>query len=114
MAGKKTMIYTITAFEKLTQISTDDNNEVIVLPFPEFGDQRCAGYFTNLDEALDAIQEQSKKLHDYSYNYCIIEEYNDGLFIPTENRYLFKWNNNEFKQIDEPIIMNSVTNFAMG
>lgn len=107
-------IYTITTFEKLTKIEEDSDGNIYVLPFPEFGNKRCAGFFTDINEALETIENDAERLHDYSYDFCIIEEYSDGIFIPTDNRYLFVWRDNKFVQIDEPIIMHTVTNFAMG
>ena len=108
------MIHTVTTFEKITKLETDNTGELFILPYPEFGEIRCAGYYESVEDALLYMNKNSDKLHDGNKEYCIIEEYEEGLFTPTTNRYLFKWNTDHYEQIDEPISINKVTNFAMG
>jgi hypothetical protein len=107
------MIYTLTTFEKITRIEEDSNGRY-TLPFPTFGDRRCVGYFDNIEDALINISESGYELRDHMYDYCIIEEYEQGLFSISSNRYLFKRDGDRYIQVDEPITINKVTNFAMG
>lgn len=111
--GELKMIHTVTTFEKITKIERDSKG-IYILPFPEFGKIHCAGYYTSVEDAINFMNANSEILHDTTNDYCIIEEYDEGLFSTTKNRYLYKWNNNRFEQIDEPISLNKVTNFAMG
>jgi hypothetical protein len=107
------MIHTVTTIEKITKIAQDSTG-VYSLPFPDFGDIHCAGYYNSVEDALYFMNKNSAKLHNNMNEYCIIEEYEEGLFNPTTNRYLFKWTNGKYEQIDEPITIHKVTNFAMG
>ncbi len=107
------MIHTITTFEKITLIE-QDNNGIYVLPYPDFGDIRCVGYYDTIEEALSALYHNANLIHDGTNDYCIIEEYSKGIFTNSTNRYLFKWDKDKYVQIDEPITLNKVTNFALG
>ena len=108
------MIHTITLFEKIT-LMEEDKNGPYVLPFPTFGDIHCVGYYSSIDAAQQAVKLFGNMLYDEMYNYCIIEEYEEGILKHSVNRYLYKWNSDkyEYEQIDEPININKVTNFAM-
>lgn len=97
------MIYTITLIKTIK-----DNFETNL---PEFEDRRCIGYYFSIDEARMAINNISNEQY---YEYCIIEAIPQGCYKYSPNRYLFKWYNNRFMQIDEPKSLHYVTNFAIG
>lgn len=107
------MIHTVTTFEKISKIEQDSKG-IYILPFPEFGDIHCVGYYNTIEDAMKYMNQNSSILHGDSNEYCIIEEYEEGLFSTSKNRYLYKWNKDKYEQIDEPISLNRVTNFAMG
>lgn len=107
------MIHTVTTFEKITKIE-QDNKGIYILPYPEFGDIRCVGYYNTVEDAMNFMNKNSTKLYNGSNNYCIIEEYDEGLFKQPTNRYLFKWFKDKYIQIDEPMSIHKVTCFAMG
>ena len=102
----KTTIYAITMLQKLEQ---DKYSHL-----PDFGDRRCIGYYDNINDALKAINTSCKSMYQNFYEYCIIEEINPGICKYSTNRYLFKWINNKYVQIDEPMLIHRVTNFSMG
>ena len=80
---------------------------------PDFGDRRCVGYYNNLEDAMRAISICN--LHRDSYEYCIIEEIEEGVYKDTPQRWLFKLNEeNEYVQIAEPQIISNVRNFGLG
>ncbi len=104
-------IFTITAIQKI------ENNRINkFLNIPDFGDTRCIGFFQNLDSAISYIAEHPTKIFDTIYKYCIIEQIDEGAYKYSKNRYLYEYNepSNNYNQIDEPIILNKVTNFSMG
>lgn len=107
------MIHTVTTFERITKLDQDEKG-IFILPYPDFGDIHCAGYYNSVEDAMKYMEENSELLYNGSNNYCIIEEYEEGLYKQSTNRYLFKWFGNGYQQIDEPLSINKVTNFAMG
>lgn len=107
------MIHTVTTFERITRLEKDKSG-IYILPYPDFGDIHCAGYYNSIEDAMEYMNKNSAVLHGRTNEYCIIEEYEEGLFQQSVNRYLFKWNIDRYEQIDEPLSINKVTNFAMG
>ena len=101
-------IVTITAFEK---IQVDP-----IAHLPTFGDRRCIGFFSNIENAMEAILINKNTIYNQQYKYCILEEYDEGLFKYCTNRYLFVWSKEKkrYVQIDEPIEIHLVTNFGIG
>ena len=97
------MIFTVTAIKQVKQIKKSR--------FPKCEDVRCLGYTTNLFSTTIAI----KTLANHG-RFIIVEEIPEGFFKYTPNRYVYEWSTetNSYRQIDEPKIFNSITNFAMG
>ena len=102
-------IYTITMVQKIEKYYINKDTW-----FPDFGEKRCVGYFFNLNEAIRTIKLNKHNIQDDLYNYCIVEEVPQGIYKYTPIRYLYKWENNTFIQIDEPIELQKVTNFSIG
>lgn len=100
------MIYTVTLFEK-AKIEP-------LTGLPTFGDTHCLGYFDNLEDAVYSVSCILQ--NEFYYQYCIIEEFANGLNPFSKNRYLYKWSNRkrQYVQIDEPRLIHMVTNFAIG
>ena len=98
-------IYTITLFQT---IEVPSNNLL-----PEFGDLRCVGWFTLLEEAMCAIQMNYKNMQDGTYNYAIIEERIPGVFTEDINRWLFQLKDNKFVHIPIPKEISKICNFSM-
>lgn len=109
------MIYTITTIQKIKlEPITDKKDEKTKLV--EFGDRRCIGYFSSLIDAFAAVMSNYKNMHKNMYQFCIIEEMEEGVLEYSPNRYIFAWNksNHKYEQIDEPIEISKVTNFGIG
>lgn len=98
-------IYTITTFQKIV---------INEFNLPEFGDKRCIGYTTNLDEAKVAVESNLEDIHDGMYDYVIIEELLPGIKIQDTARWLYKWEGNEYKKIDIPQSIEHLSNFGIG
>ena len=52
---------------------------------------RCIGYFENKDEAIEAIETNLGDMHEYTYNYAVIEELSSGLYPYDVEPIFFKW-----------------------
>ena len=98
------MIYTITQVQKIKNDS--------VTQLPTFGDIHCLGFFRNIEDAILEVT----KLKYKGYNFCIIEENEEGIEKKTTNRYIYQWSKdkNKYIQIDEPKLIHTVTNFGIG
>ena len=60
----------ITVFEKLE----------ISKPGPvDTGCKRCMGFFLNKQIALDVLHTNSTDMHEFCYDYAVLEKYYDGL-----------------------------------
>lgn len=103
------MIYTITMIQKINLEQYKENADFL----PTFGDYHCVGYFSSLKEAIYAVDDNLKDIHDEIYQYCIIEEVPEGIYKKTKRRYLFEWNGSKYIQISD-LIINNVTNFSIG
>ena len=109
MKNKDKPIYTMTVLQKIDRFYL---NKVEWLP--EFGDIRCVGYYFDLNDAINSVIHNNQDIYEDMYEYCIVEEVPQGIYKHTPNRYLFKWVEDKYVQIDEPIELNKLTNFGIG
>lgn len=81
----------------------------------DMADNRCFGYYTSLDEALERVQF-GHDLEERSYNYLVIENVAEGVYPTSEEIRWFKWNENQnaWQQIDKPKETQHVINWALG
>lgn len=84
--------------------------------FLDIGDSRVFGYFRTLEQAKNALAKNTLNMHEYYYNYAIVEEIDEGIHPEVESRYFFEYNKelNGFLPIDEPIEFKHNSNFAIG
>lgn len=85
-------IYVITTFEK---VGVDNHG------FPDYGDQRCVGWFDNYEDAIEAVECDEGLFHEGVYNYAVIEILGCGLYPVRYGREYFKYNRD--KESYEPI-----------
>lgn len=99
-------IYTITVFQTLKP--TSESNLI------DFGSRRCVGWYKSKDEAANAVENNFSDMHDYIYNYAIIEEMDMGVKLPDISRSLYKWDNTCYKQVEIPKSLYRYSNFGIG
>lgn len=82
---------------------------------------RVVGFYTNLETAQKAVEENWCDIFEYLYEYALIEEITEGIYRPNFNRWLYKLkydedlnSNHIFHQIEEPEEMKHIVNFSMG
>lgn len=105
-------IYTITMLE--TIVPSDSAN---LQNWPEFKDRRCVGFYKTYNDAIYATIVCD--LHREQYEYCIIEEIEEGVFKPPSNRWLLKREGTDksnyiYVPIEEPKLIEHVRNFGIG
>lgn len=98
-------IYTITG---LTELTTENS-------WPNFGDERTFGYYTNKEKAIDAVKHNALDIHETIYNYVIVEEVEEGLYNPSCTRWWFKYTGNDtYTEIPEPDFMKHFAGISIG
>jgi hypothetical protein len=81
-----------------------------------FDYQRTFGYTQTFEEAEKKLNENYLDLHEYLYQYAVVEKIPAGIHQTAEKEVWFKWNEEKggFFQIDKPSEVLSFCNFALG
>ena len=105
MYDQMTTIHTVTVFQKIEKSDTK---------YPNIINRRCVGYFTDFNEAENAVLENFSDIHENMYDYVIIEEMEPGLKLSDITRSLYHWNGNSYEKIDIPETLKYLSNFSIG
>lgn len=99
--------YFITVFEKLG---------IGDLGYPETGDTRCWGFYTDKQTAYDALHQNWTDMNETIYDYAVIEEYHEGISNHTRVRQFFKFDYDKkgYFEIDEPDGYEHFISFSIG
>ena len=97
----------ITVFEKI-----EPNERMWV----EFGDQRTWGYYAEREKAVQALHGNWTDMWETCYDYAVIEFFEEGVCMQAEDRQFFKWDDEHkgYFEIEEPLCVKHLTNFAIG
>ena len=104
-------IYTITMIQKIDLELINENTKTFL---PTFGDKRCVGYYSLLENAKYAVEHNLKNIYDNLYEYCIIEETPEGIYKYSKNIYVYKWNKDHYEPIETPLELSKVCGFGIG
>ena len=104
---KPISIYTITGMATLREDTTG---------FPAIGNTRTFGFYTDPETAFNAVENNALDIMECIYNYMKNEKIEEGLYMPTNIRWLFKWNEKKEKFVptEEPEFLKHFVGFAMG
>ena len=100
--------YFITVFEKL-----DIDN----LGWPDYGSNRCWGFYTDKDTAFQAVHENWTDMEETIYHYALIEEYEEGIAhcnLFWRQGFEFDVDKNGYVEMDEPKGFEHFKSFAIG
>ena len=77
---------------------------------------RCWGFYTNIKDAIEALDQNVTDLWETVYDYAIIEEYLEGIGGYNWKRQFFKYdkNLNSYRPIKEPEDLKHYAGFALG
>ena len=80
------------------------------------GCTRTWGFYSDVNDAINALHSNKTDMHEYFYDYAIIEEYNEGICNDTSRYQWFKWDNERdgYFEIDEPRCVSRMCDFAIG
>lgn len=79
-------------------------------------DIRHWGYFSSKEECIKILHKNITDLHEYYYNYAVIEKIDSGLYsFPTEREFFeYKKELSGFFEIKEPLWARNYSNFFIG
>jgi hypothetical protein len=97
-------IYTITGVEEL-----DDK-------YGTTGSIRCFGYYSSFNTADIAVKQNTLDIHEYLYDYMVIEKVEEGLYPICLDRWFYKWHSgiNQFVPMEEPECLKHIINLGIG
>lgn len=82
----------------------------------DIGDRFTCGYFDNYQECKDSLELNEFGFGEGYYNYAVVEEIGQGIYMPTKERQFFKYNKEKDKyfEIEEPETLKRFYNFSVG
>lgn len=100
-------MYFITCFERYGKTK---------LGCPDIGSNRTFGYYPNKEMAIEDLHTNNTDLHEYLYNYAVVEKIPMGLYPVAEERIFFKWNEEKqgFFEVDWAEFEDCFGNYAFG
>lgn len=80
------------------------------------GDTRCFGYKKTLTAAEHALNGNWGDMHEYLYEYAVVEKLGPYIHPDVEEEYWFKWDEEKggFFRIKKPEAAYGVCNHALG
>ena len=77
---------------------------------------RCWGFYRNFNEAHNTLTNNITDLWEYTYDYGIIEEYEEGIGNYQFNRWFYKYDQklNQYVLENEPKELKHYVSFALG
>lgn len=110
------MIYTVTLMDEFK----DEKNAIFSSPVSHkamywMADSNwTAGYFTNLDDAINAVKNNELDVFEHCYNYAVIEAFEEGFYpMPEMKQMWFRYDKQTDKAYEiEPPVYNKVYKYA--
>lgn len=80
------------------------------------GDTRTFGYFDDFEICKQALNENRCDIHEYLYEYAVVEYIEQGIYSHAKEMAWFRWNdeNQGFFEIEKPACTNHYSNYALG
>lgn len=110
------MIYTVTVMGKfkkdveLLNQSISPKDGIYWIP----DSQWTAGYFTKLEDAIDAVKHNHADVFEHCYDYAVIEAFGEGFYPIGEIEQIwfkYDYDTNQAYQIDPPVY-NKISSYA--
>ena len=97
-------------------ITVFETHEINELGWPEYGCQRCWGYYSDRDRALQALHENRTDMWETIYDYAVLEKIPEGLIPDPEEVQWFKFDmkRNGYFEISMPEGENAYSSFTIG
>lgn len=98
----------ITVLEKIAPVENS---------FPQFGDTRTWGFYSDRETAVQALHENRTDMWEYCYNYAVLEQFNEGIshYVFGSNQWFeFDREREGYFEIDTPECVKNIGCFALG
>jgi len=110
------MIYTVTLMDEFK----DDGNARFSSPVSHKAmywmadSDWTAGYFTNLDDAINAVKNNELDVFEHCYNYAVIEAFDEGFYpMPEMKQMWFRYDRQTDRAYEiEPPVYNEIYKYA--
>lgn len=95
----------------MTSLSWDEQIKEI-----DFGSERVVGWYSNYKDAYEDVANNACDIWEAYYQYALLEELEEGLYCPVQNRWWFKYNQEKdgYEEISEPEFCENYTGFTIG
>ena len=92
-----------------------ENNIFTVTTIREDHDNRCVGWYPNLQQAMRVVLDNAGDIYEEgSYPYCVIESVPSGLYSFPREETWFEWTGGCYVQIPKPEIFKQIACFGIG
>lgn len=99
-------------------ITVFETAEIDNLGWPKTGCTRCWGFYSNKQDALNALHGNYTDMWEYCYDYAILEAYYEGIggYSFNEERQFFKYDKEQdgYFEIEAPQGFEHICSFAIG
>lgn len=77
---------------------------------------RVFGWFTELEEAQEAVNENRYDLHECLYDFIVIEQISEGIHCCASKEWWYKWDREirQFNPIEKPKETKFIVNWGIG
>jgi hypothetical protein len=76
--------------------------------------RRTFGWYFNFEDAEKAVKNNDGDLREYFYDYIVIEEFPEGVWVCRKNEWWYKWGASKFRRIQKPNCIRNTINWGMG
>lgn len=83
---------------------------------PDVGDTRTVGYYEDLETCKRALHENFCDIHEFLYEYAVVEYIEPGIYSRAKESEWFQWDNEKggFFEIPKPQCTYGWFNYALG
>ena len=101
-------MFFITCFEKC--------EKDVVTGMPDVGDTRTVKYYEDLEICKRALHENRCDIHEFLYEYAVVEYIEPGIYSRAKEIEWFQWDNEKggFFEILKPQCTYGCCNYALG
>jgi len=83
---------------------------------PTVRSERCFGYYSDKQKALQAVDENWADMHECLYNWLLIEKIPEGIHATPEEEIWYAWDDGveHWVHVEKPIWSKRIINWSIG
>lgn len=110
-------IYTITCIYDIPPYCyeniTKEKREELKKEFNSHGGISTMGFTFSLQKAKEIVINNKCDIHEQSFKYALVEQYEQGIYHIPKKEYWFEWINCNYVEIQKPEKLKHITAFGM-